>query len=158
MANFLSIDDAISVGKLAHTLKGLSANLGANALSASAMQLEHAADLATEEQQNCLANFNTELNKLVNDLQSFLPSQTEKTTRIDKADFYKEHELEKKLSELSAMIQEQKMDAYDQAQILSAHWPKPEDAEHFDKLVDFLDLFEFESAQETLSEISKSLR
>jgi len=154
---FMAQSDNETVARLAHTLKGLSANLGAKILSAAAMKLEHAVDMPKQDQEESLALFDIQLSALISDLQQVLSSMPSESGSVGIGEQYAESELKDKLTELSAMINEQKMEAYDQAVILAAHWPIAEHSEHLEKLVELLDLFDFDEAKNCVTEIDNLL-
>ena len=151
-------NDLIPIAKLAHTLKGLSANLGAKKLSSCAMTLEKITAMNKEDQltslqlfETELASVTTEMTKAINDSpQNFIEEQEIKSK-------YHEQELEPKLKELISMVQEQKMDAYDEALLIAARWPIPEHENLLSAVTESLDLFDFESAAQGIEELINKL-
>lgn len=158
MQAFMKQGDLVSIGKLAHTFKGLSANLGAKSLSSYAMKLEHISDMPESDQQESLQEFASLLATLVTELTALLEQMNENTNdEITQHEAYSLSEIAQHIEALQAMIHEQKMDAYDRAIEVAARCPEKEAKPIFDALVEQLDLFDFEAAKESIEAIKVML-
>jgi PAS domain S-box-containing protein len=158
MSALLESNDLIQISKLAHTIKGLSANLGAKKLSKLAVSLEKLTALNEQEQNIALQLFATELGLVAKEMTIELDNSSDEFIEkpIDQSKFL-EHELKQKLATLSAMINEQKMDAFEEAISLSARWPITEHITLLNEAADFLDLFDFENAAKNIEALSTKL-
>jgi PAS domain S-box-containing protein len=154
----LKNDDLISVAKLAHTIKGLSANLGAKRLSKLAISLENITAVNKQEQQISLELFATELETVTYEMTIALDNSYEDFVEkpVDQTK-YLEHELKQKLDILSVMIGEQKMDAYEEALKIVARWPISEHFNLLNETADLLDLFDFENAAKNIVQLISKL-
>jgi len=154
----LKNDDLISVAKLAHTIKGLSANLGAKRLSKLAVSLENMTAINKQEQQISLELFETELETVTYQMTIALDNSDEDLVEkpVDQTK-YLEHELKQKLDILSVMIGEQKMDAYEEALKIVARWPISEHFNLLNETADLLDLFDFEHAAKNIVQLISKL-
>mgnify|MGYP003856809839 FL=1 len=154
MRVLLENSDLISIAKLAHTLKGLSANLGAKKLSKLAMSLEKITALNQKEQMTSLQLFETELTAVTKEMTTAINNSPEdfiEHTTIENK--YLINELSEKLRALSSMVHEQKMDAYDEALSMLARWPIPEHEPLLGDISELLDLFDFEGAGKGIQEL-----
>jgi len=157
--SFFANSDFIPIGKLAHTLKGLSANLGAKQLSNCAMKLEHIERQKSDEQLSALHNFETELNCVISEMQQSIdasPTNEDTASQQNQAK-YNTSELKEKLQNIKDMVCEQKMDAYDEATIMAQRWPISEHKALFETLIDSLDLFDFEQASSVIQDLKDKL-
>ena len=150
--------------KLAHTFKGLSANLGFKSLPGLALKLEDLNSAPKTELEDSLNEFETGLSLALNDIKDILSKQPEvHIEEVDSKQCLKVSELNEKLSELSAMINEQKMDAYDLAVSIKKLWPNDDAVNNdeyiplFERIIELLDLFEFVTAAEQLQELRDKL-
>ena len=156
--SFHSKSDLIPIGKLAHTLKGLAANLGAKQLSTCAMKLEHIERLTSDEQLIAINDFETELNFVVSEMQKSIDtSPNEDTASQQNQTKYIHNELTAKLMNLKDMVHEQKMDAYEEAIIMAQRWPVLEHNELFETLIESLDLFDFDQASKIIKDLKDKL-
>ena len=156
--SFHSKSDLIPIGKLAHTLKGLAANLGAKQLSTCAMKLEHIERLTSDEQLIAINDFETELNFVVSEMQKSIDtSPNEDTTSQQNQTKYVHNELTAKLMNLKDMVHEQKMDAYEEAIIMAQRWPLLEHKALFETLIESLDLFDFDQAANIIKDLKDKL-
>jgi len=154
MQILLENNDLIPIAKLAHTLKGLSANLGAKKLSKLAMTIETITALNKKEQNTLLQLFADEVKAVTIEMTAAIsnsPEILDEQTEI-KSKFHT-HELNGKLQALSSMVHEQKMDAYDEALTMSARWPITEHETLLGDIAEHLDLFDFESAAKGIEEL-----
>jgi len=82
---------------------------------------------------------------------------------VDSTQSLKVNELHEKLAELSGLINEQKMDAYDFAISIKTLWPNDDAVNNdeypplLERIIEFLDLFEFTTAAEQLQELRDKL-
>ena len=154
----LDNNELIAIAKLAHTFKGLSANLGAKELSGSAMRLEHIADLGESEQANAISAFATHLATLIEELEPLLARMNAESNEIreSKAPFSNQERAEL-IDALSEMVNEQKMEAYDKALEAAEQWPDTLGKVDLDALIENLDLFEFEAAKKSIEAIRQEI-
>lgn len=159
MKTMLETGDLDSLAKLAHTLKGLSANLGAKTLSTQAMQLEHIADIRDNEQAGAIEEFSLVLTTLTQELESLLKTMQESDQNQDvQVRCFSNEERKVFLESLAGMINEQKMDAYDQAVEAAEKWPDDLAKDELNQLIEQLDLFEFDSAKQSLENIKSMIQ
>jgi PAS domain S-box-containing protein len=148
--------DLDALSNLAHTLKGVASNIGAGQLSGIALELEEGGD---RNITILLGALDRELKASLSQIHDFLNIQSLEGSR-DASDS-SEGEKEKlgcdavleALQELSTLIRGKKVDAYDQAVLLSEQWPLEWGKEALANLVDLVDQFEFEQAEEALEPI-----
>jgi PAS domain S-box-containing protein len=156
MSLLLENKDLLPIAKLAHTLKGLSANLGAKKLSKLAVSLENVSALNEQEQTASLQLFETELKAVIDEMTLVLNSSPEDFIEQSSVKSkYLEHELNDKIKVLSAMVHEQKMGAYDEALSMLARWPISEHEPLLTEIAELLDLFDFENATKSIEELIK---
>jgi len=152
-----SKSDFLSIGKLAHTFKGLSANLGAKKLASISLELEHISRLDKETQITTLQHFDTELVAVISEMKQSIDESPIETTDVLSEKKYELSELSEKIDMLTGMIQEQKMDAYDEAIAMLAQWPVAEHIILFETLIELLDLFDFEGASKIIKDLNTKL-
>jgi len=157
MRTLLIDADLPAIEKLSHTLKGLAANLGVTKLPRFAKSLEEINGMQIDEQAASLDLFEAELDALVNDIQSVLENEPNQAESIDANEKYAESELKEKIEQLCTLVDEQKMEAYDLAVLMAAHWPIDEHIGQLENLVELLDLFDFANASKIIKEIAHSI-
>ena len=158
MRTLLSQSKLVPITKLAHTFKGLAGNLGATMLASKAMTLEQITQMSELDQLTALDNFELELKAVVLEMQQSIDASTKhEETDEDNLEKYPLNELDEKIAVLKGMVQEQKMDAYDEAILYSKKWPISEHAHIFLSLIDCLDLFDFEQASQHLQNLEAKI-
>jgi len=144
--------------KFAHTLKGLSANLGMKNLPSLALELEQIGSKSPKERLSSLDNFGKELSACVEEISLLLAEHPDTNSANADSDLtLADDELEQALDELAIMVSEQKMESYDQATILSNAWPHEQHQPQLKQIVESLDLFEFEEATNRINELKTLL-
>lgn len=159
MTNLLEQGDLISIAKLAHTLKGLSANLGAKKLSKLSVSLEKITALSLNEQEAAIKLYKSELSLVVDKMNETLNAAPEEhITQSPCLDKFDAAELQSVIDSLSGMINEQKMEAYDEALSIISRWPIPDHETLLNEIAEFLDLFDFENAAKSCDVLIKEIK
>lgn len=164
--NFGSIDltlrelfnqnDLTSLSKQAHTLKGLSANLGAKTLSKAAMMLEKIASIETTDQITCIESFESELSCLLDFLTGYLAEHSQEEAATENLPIFSIEEAQHEVKLLSDMVNEQKMDSYDRAIEMAKRWPDSSQKDLWMTLIEQLDLFDFDGARDSVSQLRQN--
>ncbi len=156
--NSLKNGDLDAALLLAHSLKGVSGNLAAKELSTSASKLENAIIKGQETDYSGLLNkMEKDLNQvfesveILKKISSVEDKITDETTELD---------LDKVRSimiELSSLISKNNLDVDNCLENLKTHLDGLKFREEIKKLEDYLDAFDYETAQSILSKIAKDI-
>ncbi len=158
------IRDSLTSGDLntalliAHNLKGVSGNIAAMELSASSSKLENAIINKQEDDFSDLLNkLEKDLNQvfesvgILNNISSIENKITEETTNLDI------DKVKLIMIELSGLIKKNSLDVDNCMEDLKAHLDQPKFQEGIKKLENYLDAFDYETAELILSTIANDL-
>ncbi len=158
------IRDSIANGDLdtallvAHNLRGVSGNLAANELNASASKLENAIINKNEADFSCLlSKLETDLNQvfksveILNDISSEEGIITDETTQLDIEN------VRLIMIELSSLIKKNSLDVDNCLEDLKLHLEGLKFLEEIKRLEDYLDTYDYDDAQSVLLQIAKDI-
>lgn len=152
MASSLEAGDLEKAAALAHSAKGVAANMGAEAFRNAAIELEKAI-IEQSEWDSLLKVYEEELHNLLRGLEGF----GEKGTRQGRSDVYSPVKVRRVIANLARMLEEgdaRSADAMDELRYLLAEKGV---AEELDVLTSFIDNYDFDDAAKSLSNLEKIL-
>jgi HPt (histidine-containing phosphotransfer) domain-containing protein len=154
----LDQDDNNTAQRLAHTIKGVAATIGAGELNLKAEEVESAI------KQNDMGNINELVEQLalvmapvLNGLSALAPEQTS-GIQSETVEPLSSEEISQQLDELAEMLEEMDPDAEEKVAELKNHLGNQLDRQLFNKLAKYVSGFEFDEAQECLENIKASFK
>ena len=155
-------DDREAVERLAHTIKGLAANLSANPLADVAAKIETLAETSITDISPLLEEFSTQLAIFLDSI-DLLKQQEQKAcpNAPDTADATHEKmsttDVATLMKNIETLIEHQKLEAYDKAEELSRGWPSDTAPGALADLLEALDQFDFPAASAILERLKEKL-
>ncbi|MEJ2164866.1 MAG: response regulator [Desulfobacterales bacterium] len=149
--------DQILAVRLAHTVKGVAATLGANALAQVSGELENALkNEKSEDVYNLLEHFESHINRVMQSIEKFKAGEKEnlesgKSSGQERVD---PNAVGPIINKLFDLMETDLVEACNQLEILGDHLNDTSARELFKKLENHMDMFDIPAAKETLKEIA----
>jgi two-component system sensor histidine kinase/response regulator len=156
----LKIKDQTLAVRLAHTVKGVAATLGANALAQVAGELEKALQSEeTGELSNLLEQFESHLNQVMQSVENFQANIKEKPERSERSDQSPVDSavVSPIIKELFDLMETDLGEARSRLEDLAGHLANSDLGEQFKMLESQMDLFDIPDALDTLKAIANEL-
>ncbi|MBF0611863.1 MAG: response regulator [Magnetococcales bacterium] len=155
IGNHLAQGALADAQRVAHTVKGLAGNLGANLLFLAATQLDHALQNQSPatEIQELLAGFNLQLGQVVKTLQELFLAEESQSPALDAVS---QEKLAAGLEKLEKLLSEEDAESLDCFLELRSGLVTMIDAQTLATLEDAMNSYEFSTAQMTLQTILRS--
>lgn len=152
--NSLEGEDSEAPQRLAHTLKGVSGNIGATSVQEAAKDLEAACkeEKPEEELLELLSKVETPLKEALDALDSFL--SVEQETESSDADQIPQEELDKALSEIKELLEEDDADAVDKVEEIVGRLPAGPLRNDLRRVKEACEGYDFDEALEIFNAIS----
>ena len=156
-------NDLQALADLAHKVKGVAANLGADPVAELAGTLQRSPELEAEQLQEALKQYEQALHTLLESITLFLEENPEPDSEDSDATTpssdeaaqdqppMTEEEQAARIEHLLSLIKRQKLEAQQEAQNLSREWPVDDAAPHFKAVIKALDQFDFNEAEKHLT-------
>lgn len=162
IVNACSENDRETVERLAHTIKGLAANLSANPLAEIAAEIEALAESSVTDVPPLLDKFDAQLSILLDSIDILnqhehnTPEASLSETKIAPETLSNTNLIEL-VSDIEKLIENQKLEALDKAVELSKAWPFASSTKSVESLIDALDQFDFPAASAHLDRLTEDL-
>lgn len=160
LTDFANNNEIASIKTLAHTIKGLAANLAAKSLAKITEELEQAPAMSKSDLDKTINLFDTELIIFLASIEHILSLHNEP----DKSDAsstnppFELSDLSEKMNRLIPLIKAQKLEACDIATEYNARWPISDQSAQLKTLIDALDAFDFDKAEQVAQNLSQMLK
>jgi HPt (histidine-containing phosphotransfer) domain-containing protein len=154
--NALDKGDTEVAARLAHTVKGVAGNLGANDLFSIAAALEKATKKGeTESLGSLIENFRSHLDVVMDSIQTLKEGEPEGKEKEEPIDV---NIVKPLLKEITELLESDLMEAVNRLEALRKHLEYSEVHEQFKRLEKRMEGFDTDKAKEILNEISEILK
>ncbi len=154
----LDSDDLETAERLAHTLKGVSGNIGATDLQAAALDLETAIkDKNKEAYEGLLSNVSDAMNEVISSIQSVEEASAQPDEAAEETAPFDPEEIAREFSDLAELLRDDDTEAIDTLESIRGKVTDSTALEQFKKLEKMINQYEFEEALEMLPDIAGSL-
>jgi PAS domain S-box-containing protein len=156
----LAAGDLPTAARLAHTVKGVAANLGADELAAAGAELERALKQGkTDGVEELITRFATELVIVIDGIRAFEATLAESEVNEGQSELVvMDLELvRQQVMQLAQMLDSGMVDSMEQIEMLDRQFAHHEVKLQWERLKQHVDFFDMDSAFEVLKEIAKQL-
>jgi two-component system sensor histidine kinase/response regulator len=155
----LQSGDVDTAALLAHTVKGVSGNLGADSLYKAAADLEHAIKEGKQTLEYPITEFGSQFKVVMDGLEALAQSQgTRQNTEIPAAEVQVDREtVEPLLQEMAQFLESDLTEAMNRFEVLKQHLANSSVREEFQRLQSQVEGYDMDSALETLKTIAGML-
>ena len=149
--------DLQGIHEFAHKIKGITSNLAATPLANITERIETLDQTSVHELPVLLEEFDTKLAACLASITTIIAQSTYDDKITDSKNLYEKSELSEKVTLLSHSIKSQALDAQDIALEYFSSWPIEAHQPIFKAIIDALDLFDFNKADNLLKEVSEAI-